>query len=92
MELRLFCTNGEPIDTWVILRQAGKFEFAKRHKICHFISFVLLLFPSQTPKFLSYIALAVHDIQHNRFYSQLKCTMFENSVNCVTGQPAPFFS
>ena len=33
----------------------------------------------------------MHDIQYNRFSSQLKCTMFENSVNCVTGQTAPFF-
>ena len=59
-------------------------------KICRYISFVLLLYPSLTSKFLSY-ALAVHDIQYNKFYSQLKCTMFENSVNCVTGQSAPFF-
>ena len=59
-------------------------------KICHYISFVLFLYPSLTSKFLSY-ALAVRDMQHNRFYSQLKCTMFENSVNCVTDQSAPCF-
>ena len=73
---------------WVILHQAGK--FAKRHKNMSLYSFVLLLYPSLTSKFLSY-ALAAHDIQYNRFYSQLKCTMFENIVNCVTANQPRFF-
>ena len=73
---------------------SGKIWVCKKDiKICHYISFVLLLYPSLTSKFLSY-ALAVHDIQYNRFYSQLKCKIvFENSVNCVTGLSAsPVFS
>ena len=97
-----FCTQAWPVmniqwtvnyELWLIGSFSTKREnlsLQKDIKICHYISFVLLLNPSLTSKFLSY-ALAVHDIQYNMFYSQLKCTMFENSVNCVTGQSAPFF-